>query len=132
MPRAVVKWIECTTCGKWRKVGLGIDVDLLPDNWRCNMNNWDLARANCSVPEETDDKSKNESGGSGLFSGVGAYKKIGTHDLSYRQLIYTYYKQTTATFRKKLALRGTNEFKKSFAYHDADDEIEEITGMKKR
>ena len=66
MPRAVVKWIECTICGKWRKVGLGIDVDLLPDNWRCNMNNWDLARANCSVPEETDDKSKNESGGSGL------------------------------------------------------------------
>ena len=95
------------------------------------MNNWDLARANCTVPEETDDKSKNVNSGSGLFAGIGAYKKIGTHDLSYRQLIYTYYKQTTASFRKKLAQRGTNEFKKSFAYHDADDEIEEIVGTKK-
>ena len=88
MPRAVVKWIECTKCGKWRKVGLNIDVDALPDNWRCDMNNWDLARAKCSVPEEKDDKTKNEGGGSGLFSGIGAYKKIGMHELSYRQLIY--------------------------------------------
>ena len=24
MPRAVVKWIECTKCGKWRKVGLNM------------------------------------------------------------------------------------------------------------
>ena len=94
------------------------------------MNNWDLARAKCSVPEEKDDKTKNEGGGSGLFSGIGAYKKIGMHELSYRQLIYTYYKQTTATFRKQLVKRSSNEFKKSFAYIDAGTELAEILRYK--
>ena len=53
------------------------------------------------------------------------------HELSYRQLIYTYYKQTTATFRKELVKRSSNEFKKSFAYVDAGNELAEILRYKK-
>ena len=130
-PRAIVKWIECTKCNKWRKVGFGIDVEALPDNWCCEMNTWDITRASCTVPEEADDKSKQQNNGTGLFSGVGSYKKIGDHELSYRQLIYTYYKQTTQTLRRSLAQRATSEFENCSAYTDADAIMNELGHAKK-
>ena len=130
-PRAIVRWIECTKCNKWRKVGVGIDLDALPDNWQCDMNGWDPSRASCTIPEEVDDKSKQNDGGSGLFSGPGAYKKIGCHELSYRQLIYTYYRQTTQTIRRQFAQRATAEFADSSAHVNSDELLTEIDPTKR-
>lgn len=30
----------------------------LPEEWQCNMNTWNVAEANCSVPEDTSSASE--------------------------------------------------------------------------
>ena len=49
-------WVECSACGKWRKVPPSIKVESLPEIWTCAQNHWDLAFARCSVPQEDEDK----------------------------------------------------------------------------
>ena len=71
------------------------------------MNNWDLAGAKCSVPEEKDDKTKNEGGEAVWFRSIQENRNVNY----YRQLIYTYYKQIH-NFQKQLVKRSSNEFKK--------------------
>ena len=39
--KAVDEWVECTTCGKWRKLPAGISAGSLPDEWYCKDNSWD-------------------------------------------------------------------------------------------
>ena len=47
------KWVACDGCGKWRKLPQHVDVDKLPSEWFCRMNEWDALRKDCSVPEES-------------------------------------------------------------------------------
>lgn len=49
-------WVECSTCGKWRKVPPSIKVDSLPEIWTCAQNHWAPAFARCSVPQEDEEK----------------------------------------------------------------------------
>ena len=53
------------------------------------------------------------------------------HELRLPANLHRRYKQTTATFRKQLVKRSSNEFKKSFAYIDAGTELAEILRYKK-
>jgi hypothetical protein len=50
-----IQWVQCDapTCGKWRKAPGHVDLTSLPEQWFCTMNNWDLSRASCDVPEDT-------------------------------------------------------------------------------
>lgn len=47
------QWAQCDKCSKWRK--LPADV-LLPPNWTCSENMWDLSRSSCLAPEEMSSK----------------------------------------------------------------------------
>ena len=49
-------WVECSSCGKWRKVPPSIKVESLPEIWTCSQNNWDPSFARCSVPQEEEEK----------------------------------------------------------------------------
>lgn len=49
----VDEWVECTTCGKWRKLPASISADSLPDEWYCTENTWDARFATCSAVEES-------------------------------------------------------------------------------
>ena len=48
----VHEWVGCDTCGKWRKLALGMDPEDLPEMWHCNMNSWATDFATCDAPEE--------------------------------------------------------------------------------
>lgn len=37
VPVAPQKWVQCSACGKWRKVPHFVDVDGLPDTWACRV-----------------------------------------------------------------------------------------------
>ncbi|VFQ69634.1 unnamed protein product [Cuscuta campestris] len=43
------QWAQCDICFKWRR--LPADY-LLPPQWRCQENAWDLCRCSCSAPDE--------------------------------------------------------------------------------
>ncbi|CAM9112323.1 unnamed protein product, partial [Scytosiphon promiscuus] len=47
-----VQWVQCDTCKKWRRLPDFVDLDKLPAKWHCEMNSYDLARANCRAKEE--------------------------------------------------------------------------------
>ena len=49
-------WVECSACGKWRKVPPSIKVDSLPEIWTCAQNHWEPSFARCSVPQEEEEK----------------------------------------------------------------------------
>ena len=46
------KWVQCDSCGKWRKLPQEIDLDTLPEVWTCEMNTYDPERQTCADPEE--------------------------------------------------------------------------------
>ena len=48
-------WVQCSTCGKWRKLSASISADSLPDKWYCVDNTWDTQFATCDAIEESDD-----------------------------------------------------------------------------
>jgi hypothetical protein len=56
VPAAAVSWVQCNRCKKWRKAP---DVENLPDKWFCSLNNWAPQFASCSVKQE-DDETTNE------------------------------------------------------------------------
>ena len=51
----VEQWVQCSTCGKWRKLPASIPADSLPDKWYCVNNTWDTQFATCDAIEESDD-----------------------------------------------------------------------------
>lgn len=48
----VAEWVQCDTCGKWRKLPLNVAADSLPEQWYCSMNEWDTERNTCDAEEE--------------------------------------------------------------------------------
>ena len=48
-------WVQCSSCQKWRKAPLDVDVESLSDDWHCALNYWNMGTANCSVEEESDE-----------------------------------------------------------------------------
>jgi hypothetical protein len=56
IPAAAVSWVQCNRCKKWRKAP---DVENLPDKWFCSLNTWAPLFASCSVKQE-DDETTNE------------------------------------------------------------------------
>ena len=46
------EWVGCDTCGKWRKLALGMDPEDLPEEWHCHLNTWATDFATCDAPEE--------------------------------------------------------------------------------
>ena len=42
-----VEWIQCMQCKKWHVIPTSIDPDLLPKQWYCSMNTWDLTLNTC-------------------------------------------------------------------------------------
>lgn len=48
----VAEWVQCDTCGKWRKLPLNVTADSLPEQWYCSMNEWDAERNTCDAEEE--------------------------------------------------------------------------------
>ncbi|CAD7703269.1 unnamed protein product, partial [Ostreobium quekettii] len=54
------KWVQCSTCKKWRKVPYILKDTDISENWTCSDNAWDPNFASCSIPqalsnEEIDD-----------------------------------------------------------------------------
>jgi hypothetical protein len=45
-------WVQCEKCHKHRKLPPGLIQDDLPDNWRCELNQWDRSMASCAFPQE--------------------------------------------------------------------------------
>lgn len=54
-PEQPTAWVQCEnkTCCKWRRVAWNIDIEELPDNWVCSMNDWDSEFASCDAPQES-------------------------------------------------------------------------------
>jgi len=52
--QVVDEWVECTKCGKWRKLPASIAAASLPDEWYCTNNTWDVRFATCDAIEESE------------------------------------------------------------------------------
>lgn len=52
---AMDEWVQCSTCGKWRKLPASISAESLPDEWNCTDNTWDAQFATCDADEESED-----------------------------------------------------------------------------
>tara|TARA_B100000795_G_C22790692_1_gene436776 strand:- start:130 stop:2016 length:1887 start_codon:yes stop_codon:yes gene_type:complete len=123
-----LQWVQCSRCSKWRKLGIGVDSAELPEVWTCSMNDWDNVHNACAVPQEADDTTggNNNSSTDGyigdgqLWTGAGAYRKIGQNKYSYRMLISTAMRQTSNTMRRTVQAQHSNEFHTSSAFVDAD------------
>ena len=47
--------MQCDRCQKWRRVPGSVDVEALPEQWYCEMNQWDARHNSCHAPEETEE-----------------------------------------------------------------------------
>lgn len=54
-----IKWVQCESCKKWRKLPPNISASSLPETWVCSMNTWNDATASCLVKEEDDSADDN-------------------------------------------------------------------------
>mmetsp|Transcript_30164 Transcript_30164/g.56068 ORF Transcript_30164/g.56068 Transcript_30164/m.56068 type:complete len:1220 (-) Transcript_30164:228-3887(-) len=84
-----IQWVQCErkNCKKWRKIPIEVDLSKLPDQWFCEMNQWDPERAACDLAEDSDDEGDqpaNHAARTQLI--LGNSKGPGT--LSYRRLIF--------------------------------------------
>ncbi|KAI1885223.1 hypothetical protein AGOR_G00217960 [Albula goreensis] len=52
-------WVQCDACLKWRRLPDGIDCDLLPDKWFCQMNP-DPQFRSCQAEEEPEDSDEDQ------------------------------------------------------------------------
>lgn len=59
-PEAPTSWVQCDACSKWRRVPWHVEADSLPDPWHCDMNTWDCDVANCDVPQDSFDPSRED------------------------------------------------------------------------
>ena len=55
-----VEWIQCMQCKKWHVIPTSIDPDLLPKQWYCSMNTWDLTLNTCDSSSSFSSSSKNK------------------------------------------------------------------------
>jgi hypothetical protein len=87
--KKVTQWVQCErrNCKKWRKVPVTIDFESLPEKWFCEMNIWNVDRASCDGPEESDSETEQESAHTGRSQLLLANSK-GPKDLSYRRIIF--------------------------------------------
>ena len=44
-------WVQCEKCEKWRSIPASVDAESLPDNWYCELNDWNDFNT-CKKPEE--------------------------------------------------------------------------------
>ncbi len=52
--KAPPKWVQCDECEKWRKIPGDVNVDALPEQWSCSLNEWDKKHSNCDATEEVE------------------------------------------------------------------------------
>ncbi len=57
-PISIVQWVQCDECSKWRSIPAYVDSDALPDQWFCEMNEWDSERNHCGAAEIVGDEPK--------------------------------------------------------------------------
>ena len=53
--REMQKWIQCTSCLKWRRVPYTLDDSQISEDWTCVNNIWDTAHASCDISQELSD-----------------------------------------------------------------------------
>ena len=53
---SLVKWVQCDKCSKWRGIPNHVDLNDLPDEWYCEMNQWDEEASSCSAAEASWDE----------------------------------------------------------------------------
>jgi hypothetical protein len=128
-----LQWVQCSRCSKWRKLGIGVDANSLPEVWTCSMNTWDNIHNSCAVPQEADDTTTNNGSGGGefvgdgqLWTGAGAYRKIGQNKYSYRMLISTAMRQTSNAMRARAQAKHANELQFSSNFVDTDSVWNEL------
>ena len=46
------KWVECSSCSRWRGAPDDVDVGALPKDWSCEDNRWDPRHASCRVEQQ--------------------------------------------------------------------------------
>lgn len=85
--KKVVQWVQCErkNCKKWRKLPGHVELSTLPEKWYCEMNQWDLDRANCDVPDDSDEEVEEKNTVSSQL--ITANTK-GPSALSYRRIIF--------------------------------------------
>lgn len=100
--KTVTQWVQCErkNCKKWRKVPASVDMSAFPDKWFCEMNKWDLDRASCDGPEETDSESEQKQH-SGSRSQLILANSKGPGALSYRRIIFGTDGRIRASFSEK-------------------------------
>ena len=46
-----INWVQCEKCEKWRSIPASVDAESLPNNWYCELNDWNDFNT-CEKPEE--------------------------------------------------------------------------------
>lgn len=96
-----IQWVQCEGCKKWRKVPASIDCDSFPHLWYCNMNTWDLQKANCDAIADDEEEEQQKvdltypsASGNGNKKPASSSQNLitanskGTGQLSYRRIIF--------------------------------------------
>lgn len=89
--KKVTQWVQCErrNCKKWRKLPGHVDSSQLPEKWFCEMNIWDIDRAFCEGPEETDSENEQQASTTGnRGSQLLSANSKGPGALSYRRIIF--------------------------------------------
>lgn len=129
--KKVIQWVQCErrNCKKWRKLPGHVDMSQLPEKWFCEMNEWDLDRANCECPEDSDSEGEQNQNADTRSQLILANSK-GPGTLSYRRIIFG----TDGRVRPSYSEKNKNGFG-IFSFtdthrnseSDANDEIVEPT-----
>ena len=81
------QWVQCDRkgCRKWRVVPADFDMESLPEKWFCEMNTWNIDRASCDVPDDSEEEAASRPNVRTALI-LGNNKGPGT--LSYRRIIF--------------------------------------------
>jgi hypothetical protein len=88
--KKVTQWVQCErrNCKKWRKVPAHISMKSLPEKWYCEMNSWDLDRASCDGPEDSDSEAEGQGVKNPTRNQLILANSKGPGSLSYRRIIF--------------------------------------------
>lgn len=50
-----VQWVQCDRCSKWRAIPDYVDMEVLPEQWECSMNEWDATHNTCEAEEVSEE-----------------------------------------------------------------------------